>query len=1058
MRNRAWLLYPAVATVATAVYFASGHISYLFNIIGLSSPVLIFVATRLHRPERRAPWYLIALGQALFIAGDILSYNYAKFGKIAPSIFKLDHGYLPFPSWADLPYLSVYPCIMAGLLLLIRSRSPGRDRASLLDSLMVATGVGTLSWVLLISPYVQLADTPLKVKLVSMAYPTMDLLLAAVAIRLAVGGGRRPPTFYLMAASIASLFVTDALYGWQGLHTPYQPGSGYLEIGWIGFYVLLGMAALHPSMRTLSQRAPDVETKFTKARLGILGGASIVTPAVMAIEVDQGATSGLAVLVAATIALFILVVARMWGLVRTQQESAAREKALREAGAALVTATNREGIYAAALKAARSLAGPDAAVRVCAMLDDEQETFTVVDGAGGPVDAVGNTFPFSDIAEWKRERLLERHSYQVLVYESTLGVPLGLSEDGALHVAPLFIRDELRGLMIVVVPATLSRAITEGLDALSSQVSLALDSAALTEDLLFQRNEARFASLVKNASDVVTLVEPDTTVRYASPSTLRVLGLEPAGLTGTKFADLVHPDDKTRVLSFLTTIGEREGHTGLIEFRIRHEDGHYLFAETLRTSLLHDTNVKGIVLNTRDISERKAFEEQLSHQAFHDSVTNLANRALFRDRVTHAVERQQRDHRPIAVLFMDLDDFKTINDSLGHAAGDQLLRDVGERLKGCLRAADTAARMGGDEFAILLEDGGDGVQAADVADRIMEVLQEPFHLDANEVFVRGSVGIAIAEGDEEGAEGGAEEIMRNADVAMYMAKENGKGRYQMFEPAMHDTALKRLELKADLQRALEHGEFHLFYQPVIELETGRIIGVEALIRWFHPQRGLVPPLDFIPLAEETGLIVPIGRWVLREACRYAIELQARFPNDPAYHMAVNLSARQLQRPEIVDEVRLILDETGLDPVSLTLEITESVMMADMELSIERLGELKQLGVQLAVDDFGTGYSSLNYIRRFPVDILKVDKSFVDGVSDGGEASALTAAVIELAAILNLKPVAEGIERADQLQRLLELKCDLGQGFYFAKPLPSEELQQMLSERRQMEAEAGLRRG
>jgi EAL domain-containing protein (putative c-di-GMP-specific phosphodiesterase class I) len=286
-----------------------------------------------------------------------------------------------------------------------------------------------------------------------------------------------------------------------------------------------------------------------------------------------------------------------------------------------------------------------------------------------------------------------------------------------------------------------------------------------------------------------------------------------------------------------------------------------------------------------------------------------------------------------------------------------------------------------------------------------------------------------------------------------MAKEKGKGRYQVFEPAMHDTALKRLELKADLQRALEHGEFVLHYQPVIELDTGTISGVEALIRWIHPVRGMVPPLDFIPLAEETGLIVPIGRWVLAEACRMAVTLQQRFTSDSEFHMAVNLSARQLARPEIVDEVRNILAETGLPASSLILEITESVMMQDMELSIERLTELKQLGVKLAIDDFGTGYSSLNYVRRFPVDILKVDKSFIDGVSEEGESSALTAAVIELAGILNLKPVAEGIERADQLERLLELKCDLGQGFFFAKPLPPAELNALMQERSDMHAEA-----
>ena len=299
----------------------------------------------------------------------------------------------------------------------------------------------------------------------------------------------------------------------------------------------------------------------------------------------------------------------------------------------------------------------------------------------------------------------------------------------------------------------------------------------------------------------------------------------------------------------------------------------------------------------------------------------------------------------------------------------------------------------------------------------------------------------------------AEELLRNADVAMYMAKDNGKGRYQVFEPAMHHSALRRLELKADLQRAVEKREFILQYQPIIALETSRISGVEALIRWQHPVRGLVPPLEFIPLAEETGLIVPIGAWVLEEACTRARELHERFPSPEPPYMAVNLSARQLQREEIVDEVRDVLVRTGLDPSSLVLEITESVMMADMDLSIDRLRQLKQLGVRLAVDDFGTGYSSLNYIRQFPVDILKVDKSFVDGVNEGGEASALTAAVIELAGILKLKPVAEGIERANQLERLVQLHCEFGQGFLFAKPLDLEDLNRLVEEHRSGEAAA-----
>ena len=1058
MKNRAWLVYLVAATLATIVYFLLGQNSLLFNLIGLSSPILILVAVHIHKPERRAPWILIALGQFVFIAGDVVSYNYARFAASIPKLFPLDFtfnpdGDVPFPGPADALYLLVYPFLTAGILLLIRARNPGRDRAGLIDSALVAIGLGTVSWVFLIAPYNDITDLEMKVRLTAMAYPVADLLLAAAAIRLAVGAGRRPPAFYLMMAAIVALFATDAIYAWFGLYTDgYQPGSGLLEAGWLAFYVLLGMAALHPSMHQLTERAHAPNERLTFSRLALLTTVALTPPLLRVFTSLRSDESVSLVLSAVTVAMFSLVILRMALLVKLQERSAERERALREAGTDLVTATSREGIHAAAIEAALAVTGGAAAVRLCE--ETERENRFVVVSASGGSDVVGTRFPLSALQEWKREHLLHGGTYTGPLNDSAWREPLGLFKDqerGTLFVAPLFMREEMHGLLVVATPERMEGSVADALQALSSQVALALESAALTENLLIRQSEARFASLVKNSSDVVLVIEPDTTVRYASPSTGRVLGFLPTALEGERLAELIHPDDRTRAITFLASTADMEGHPGLLEFRLHHADGTFLSTETLRTALLHDPNVHGIVLNIRDISERKQFEEQLQHQAFHDSVTSLANRALFRDRVLHALERQERDHKSIAVLFMDIDDFKTVNDSMGHAAGDQLLREVGERLRGELRAADTAARLGGDEFAILLEDGGEGIQSVEVADRIMQTFDEPFQIDDKEFFVRASLGIAVAdEATSAGGEEGAEELLRNADVAMYMAKENGKGRYQVFEPAMHETALKRLELKADLQRALDHEEFVLHYQPVMELETGRISGVEALLRWVHPVRGIVPPLDFIPLAEETGLIVQIGAWVLQEACRRAVALQEEFGG---IHMAVNLSARQVQRAELVDEVRDILTRTGLEPQLLILEITESVMMQDMDLSIARLTQLKELGVQLAIDDFGTGYSSLNYVRRFPVDILKVDKSFIDGVSEGGEASALTAAVIELAGILNLKPVAEGIERADQLERLLEMHCDLGQGFYFAKPLPTDELQAMLVERFQMLADA-----
>jgi diguanylate cyclase (GGDEF)-like protein/PAS domain S-box-containing protein len=1043
VKRRAWFLYPCGGVLVTAAFlFVPGlRHGWLFNLIAISSPIAIVIAVRLWKPQTRLPWYLFAVGQAFFVAGDVITYNYDRF-------FGTE---LPFPSIGDVFYLSVYPCLIAGILWLIRLRNPGGDRDSVIDSLIVAIGVSTVSWVFLLSPLAHDSASSLLQKLTAMGYPVMDLILFTVVVRLAIGGGRRAPAFYLMAGATLALFVTDFAYSYISVQGDVYDQSGILEAGWATFYILWGAAALHSSMRALSERTPDAEPRLSRGRLTTLALASLLAPTVMMIQHlrsadDVSATADLPVLIGASAALFLLVVVRIAGLVRKQEQSAVRERALRGAGTALVTATNREGIYAATLQAARSIAGESSVIRV--LVGEDAEDYSVVAAAGGREDVVGSTLSLSILPQWKRDRLNTHRSYEVVVEDSEIAGPLGFPPESAfLWSGPLFMKDELRGLLVVGSSSALPRANRETLEALTSQVALALDSAALTEDLLRQQTEARFRSLVQNSTDVVMVVDADSTVRYVSPSVEGVFGYDPADLENTQLPRLIHPDDKTKVLQFLTQSG-REGvtSTGLIESRMRHRDDFWLHIETLRTDLLHDPNVKGIVLNSRDVSERKAFEEQLSHQAFHDSITGLANRALFRDRVEHALERLTRDADPVSVLFMDLDDFKTINDSLGHAAGDRLLGEVGERLRTCLRTPDTAARLGGDEFAILLEDGGESVGAAEVAGRILKSLDGPFLLDGKEVFVRASIGIATSGVTRAAGPEGAEELLRNADVAMFIAKEAGKNRYQIFEPEMHDTALRRLELKADLQRAVENSEFVLHYQPVIRLATGEIEGFEALVRWNHPTRGLVMPLDFIPLAEETGLIVQIGTWVLAEACREADALQRLDPESEPLHMSVNLSARQLQRPEIVREIAQVLLDSGLPPECLVLEITESVMMQDMMLSNERLTQLKQLGVKLAVDDFGTGYSSLNYIRRFPVDILKVDKSFVDGVNEGGEESALTAAIIELAGILNLRPVAEGIERADQLEKLLELRCELGQGYYFSRPLPIDGVEELLRAR------------
>jgi diguanylate cyclase (GGDEF)-like protein/PAS domain S-box-containing protein len=575
------------------------------------------------------------------------------------------------------------------------------------------------------------------------------------------------------------------------------------------------------------------------------------------------------------------------------------------------------------------------------------------------------------------------------------------------------------------------------------EIALGLLSAlaALAMGLLLRRagaeQAAQFRALVHNSSDLITVVAGDGTIRYQSPSVERMLGRRAADLVGTALIELVHPDDQHHVTATLAKLVETQTATADLECRLQHGDGSWRHAESICTNLSGDPRVGGLVLNIRDITERTALQQQLTHQAFHDPLTGLANRALFSDRVDHALARAGRTGPTAAVVFLDLDDFKTVNDTLGHDAGNELLVAVADRLRGILRPADTAARLGGDEFAILLEDVPGEQEALAIAERVTVALGEPFTLADHQVLVRASLGVAVAEAEHRQAD----ELLRNADMAMYLAKANGKGRCERYEPSLHRTLVERFELIGDLRQALERDQFVVHYQPIVALTTGEITGLEALVRWRHPRRGIVPPAAFIPLAEETGLIIPIGRWVLEQACQQVRQWQQLAGR--RLSISVNLSARQFQDAGLVEDVAGALRQADLDPGCLVLEITESLLMHDTDATIAKLGALKALGVRLAIDDFGTGYSSLSYLRRFPVDILKVDKSFIDAVAGNAEDSALAQAIIELGHTLRLQTVAEGVEASDQASQLRALQCELGQGYYFAHPLDADQVAALL---------------
>ncbi|MFN0091793.1 MAG: putative bifunctional diguanylate cyclase/phosphodiesterase [Acidimicrobiales bacterium] len=541
---------------------------------------------------------------------------------------------------------------------------------------------------------------------------------------------------------------------------------------------------------------------------------------------------------------------------------------------------------------------------------------------------------------------------------------------------------------------------------------------------LERRKDDRFRSLVQNATDLIVVTDEAGGVLYVTPSIEAILGRPAEEVLGADLRRHLHPGDLVEMVE------------GSVTARFAHADGSWRHLDGTTVDLRDDPSVQGFVWNLRDLTEQRALEGQLAHQALHDPLTGLANRVLFRDRTEQALARAARSRRAVTVLFLDLDGFKTINDSLGHDAGDEVLITVAERCKTCLRPGDTFARLGGDEFAVLLEDG-DRSAGELVAGRIIEAIGRNVPVAGKEAPLSVSIGVAAGRSGPMSVD----ELLRNADTAMYAAKAEGKAVYRVFRPEMHEAAQARLELSAELRHAVARDELVLHYQPTVSLDDTRIDGFEALLRWRHPTRGLVAPLEFIPLAEETGAIIEIGAWVLDRACEEAARLAHL-----GLSMNVNLSPKQLAHKGLVGLVREVLERHRLDPGLLVLEITESTLMHDTDLAVAKLHELRRLGVRLAIDDFGTGYSSLNYLRLLPIDILKIDKAFVDSASSGNaQGEAFIQAMVKLGHTLELKTVAEGIETADQAAQLREVGCTAGQGYFYARPMPAERIDDVLEE-------------
>ncbi|MFG1604108.1 EAL domain-containing protein [Actinoplanes sp. NPDC049265] len=991
---------------------------------GLRTPIRLVAATsavvavglglRHRRPARNLPWRLLQLTIALSgLGGAAFGERDGLTGSLA-WVADAGEGLL----------IAAYPLFALVLLMFVRARTGGaRDRGGVLDALTVTSGAALLAWAYAIAPHLSRADMSRAAEWVSVAFPLGDLLCLAMLTRLLTTTNRRIAAAALLGAGLAGMLVADIGYD---LVVPGDHLGFLAAFGRIPFYAAAGLAALHPSMVQLTRPAAVRDGDLGRLRLALLALASLVAPTVLIVEVGRrGEVPNLMVLGALSAVSFLLVLARMAGIMTSYRLAVARERGLREASAALVSAADADEVGAAVRTAVAQLLPADVphGVVLAMAIAEPDEPLT------GPA-----------AAQAAHDRAAGTSARLVATREVDWAVAIRLTHFSTVLRCPLVLADRptgdpLVGVLHVGGPRWALTGLQQSLEVLATQVALALERIALSQEVTRRNSETYFRTLVLNTSDVILIVDEEDRVRYASPSAGPVLGNDPVGVD---IHSVIHPVDRRRLADLLAAVRAGQAQADGQDFRAQDRRRTEVTVELQCRDLRADQSVAGLVITMRDVTDRRRLERELTHQAYHDSLTGLANRTLFTDRLEHALARGARDGSVVGVLFIDLDDFKIVNDTLGHATGDQLLQAVADRIAGALRADDTAARLGGDEFAALVENVQDPGAVEETATRILAALAEPILIDGGALQANASVGITTTpEADT------AAELLRQADLALYVAKGAGKNQWRRYQSHLHSAMVERLELRSALDHAVNEGHFLLQYQPIVDLGSGHTAGFEALVRWHHPQRGVIAPDQFIEVAEESGLIVPIGKWVLDQALHTVAQWRRILPRARRPYVSVNVSVRQFRQAGFVEQVRLSLEWADVPANALMLEITETLLMGDDEQIWADLAVLQEMGVRIAIDDFGTGYSSLGYLRQRPIDVVKIDKTFIDDITHDPQQVTLVGGIVRLAHSLNLTVIAEGIETEEHRAVLTELGCPLGQGYWFSSPVgPTEALSWM----------------
>ncbi|WP_328461107.1 EAL domain-containing protein [Actinoplanes sp. NBC_00393] len=985
-----------MAVLALVVALQPGLEIPLRLIAGGSTVAVMAVGIRRSRPDDVRPWWLLAAAVALSAAGGAASE--------APSFIT---NWLLWLEPAGTALLLLAYVILAVALagFVSRRTNSARDHAGLLDALTVTSGVALLIWTFVIGPRVEgsVGDG-----WTGLAMPVADLLCLGLLIRLATMPGRLVAPGHWLGAGVFAMLVADVAR---------QPVLGHLA-----FYAAAGLAALIPSMAELTRPSEVPPSETSRSRLALLAVAALVAPTVLVAKMFRdGQVAGLTTVAALSMLMLLLVLARMAGIMTSHRQAMARERALRGASAALVSAVDAEAVGLAVRTAvAQLLPGdvPHGVVLAIAITQVEPQSpeavaQAAVDRATGTAARLVTT---RDVDWAVAVRLTQ--------FTKTLRCPMVLIDRPG--------GDPLVGVLHVGAPTWALLELQRSVEVLAGQVALALERIALGHEVARRNSETYFRTLIQNTADVILIVDEQDRIRYASPSAVGVFGGDP---TGAELPEVIHPGERNRLAEVLTAVRSGDQSQEQLDFRARGNRRTEVLLELHCRDLRAEPTVAGLVITMRDVTEQRRLEQELIHQAFHDAMTGLANRVLFNDRLKHALARGARDGSVVGVLFIDLDDFKIVNDTLGHAVGDQLLIEVANRIAGALRADDTAARLGGDEFAALVENVNDPGAVEETANRILAALAPPIMTDAKPLHAVASIGITTTPEAND-----ADELLRQADLALYVAKGAGKNQWRRYQARLHNEMVERLELRSALDHAVNEGHFLLHYQPIVDLASGMAAGFEALVRWHHPKHGVITPDQFIEVAEESGLIVPMGRWVLEEALRTVAEWRRILPPGQAPYVSVNVSVRQFRESGFLDQVRNALQHTGVPPQGLMLEITETMLVKDDEQVWTNLATLREMGIRIAIDDFGTGYSSLAYLRQRPIDIVKIDKTFIDDMVTSQQPLALVSGIVSLAQSLGLTVVAEGIESTTHRELLVRMGCPLGQGYLFSSPLgPTEVL-------------------